>query len=39
MKKNVMKVFAVAMAVAFLTACSAGLDSMLKDYATDLWRR
>lgn len=27
-----MKVFAVAMAVAFLTACSASLDSMLKDY-------
>lgn len=32
MKKNVMKAFAVAMAVAFLTACSASLDSMLKDY-------
>lgn len=32
MKKNIMKVFAVAMAVAFLNACSSGLDSMLKEY-------
>lgn len=32
MKKNVQKVFAVAMAVAFLSACSPSLDSMLKDY-------
>ena len=32
MKKNFVKVFAVAMAVAFLTACSASLDGMIKKY-------
>ncbi len=32
MKKNVLKVFAVVMAAAFLTACTPSIDGMIKDY-------